>query len=117
MDEQVQQRLRSELETHRQALVAELRSLGADPDRDRVQRLTGIDDNFADSASATSERAETIALVQQTRERLGHIDHALKRMSDGTYGTCERCGNTIATPRLEARPMSVHCVECAAIVS
>ncbi|HSK98004.1 MAG TPA: TraR/DksA C4-type zinc finger protein [Euzebyales bacterium] len=117
MDEQLQQRLRSELESHRQELVSELRSLGADPDRDRVQKLTGIDDNFADSASATTERAETLALVQQARERLTDIDHALKRMSDGTYGTCERCGNVIATPRLEARPMSVYCVECAAIVS
>jgi RNA polymerase-binding transcription factor DksA len=38
-------------------------------------------------------------------------------MDDGSYGTCERCGNAIATPRLEARPMSTHCVECAAVRS
>lgn len=117
MDDQLQQRLRSELESNRQELVSELRSLGADPDSDRVQELTGIDDNFADSASATAERAETLALVQQARERLTDIDHALKRMTDGAYGICARCGTAIATPRLEARPMSVYCVECAATAS
>jgi DnaK suppressor protein len=117
MDDELQQRLRSELESNRQELVSELRSLGADPDSERVQKLAGIDDNFADSASATTARAETLALIQQTRERLTDIDHALKRMSDGTYGICERCGDAIATPRLEARPMSVYCVRCAAVMS
>lgn len=117
MDEQLRQRLRSELESQRQDLVAELRSLGADPNSDRVQKLAGIDDNFADSASATTERAETLALIQQTRERLADIDRAHKRMSNGTYGICVRCGNAIATPRLEARPMTVYCVQCAAVVS
>jgi DnaK suppressor protein len=117
MDDQLQQQLRSELESNRQELVSELRSLGADPDSDRVQKLTGIDDNFADSASATTERAETLAVIEQARERLGDIDHALKRITDGTYGVCERCGNLIATPRMEARPTSRYCVECATLVS
>lgn len=117
MDDQLQQQLRAELESNRQELVSELRSLGADPDSDRVQKLAGIDDNFADSASATTERAETLALIEQARERLADIDDALKRISDGTYGVCGRCGNPIATPRMEARPTSRYCVECAALVS
>ena len=117
MNDQLLKQLRSELETSREEVAVELRSLGADPDSDRVQRMTGIDDNFADSASATAERAETLAWVEQARERLADIDHALQRMDEGTYGTCARCGNAIATPRLEARPMSVHCVECAAVIS
>ena len=117
MNDQLLKRLRMELESSRAEIMAELQELGAAPDGDQVQSLTGIDDNFADSASATTERAEKLALVEQARERLSDIDHALARMDDGSYGTCERCGNAIATPRLEARPMSVHCVECAAIVS
>jgi DnaK suppressor protein len=117
MDEQLHKRLRMQLESSREELVSELRSLGADPDSDRVQRLAGINDNFADSGSATTERAETFALVEQLRDRLVEIDRALDRMAEGTYGTCERCGTMIATPRLEARPMSVYCVECAALVS
>lgn len=115
MNDQLLKQLRGELESDRAEVVAELRTLGAAPEGDQVQSLTGIDDNFADSASATTERAEKLALVEQARERLSDIDHALARMDDGSYGTCERCGKFIATPRLEARPMSTHCVKCAAV--
>jgi DnaK suppressor protein len=117
VNDQLLKRLRMELESSRAEIMSELQELGAAPDGDQVQSLTGIDDNFADSASATTERAEKLALVEQARERLSDIDHALARMDDGSYGTCERCGNAIATPRLEARPMSTHCVECAAVRS
>jgi DnaK suppressor protein len=117
VNDQLLKQLRLELESSRTEVVSELRALGATVDGDQVQSLTGIDDNFADSASATTERAEKLALVEQARERLADIDHALARMDEGTYGTCERCGNLIATPRLEARPMSTDCVKCAAVRS
>lgn len=113
MDTQTEQRLRAELEGSRRDAVEELRGLGAEPDSDQVRELTGVDDNFADSASATAERAEKLALIDQTRERLHDIDRALERIEEGTYGTCEQCGGPIAGPRLEARPMSVLCVDCA----
>jgi RNA polymerase-binding protein DksA len=114
MDTQTEQRLRTELETSRRDAVKELRDLGAEPGSNQVRELTGVDDNFADSASATTERAEKLALIGQTRERLTDIEHALERIDEGTYGTCEHCGGPIAEARLEARPMSVLCVGCAA---
>lgn len=117
MDDRLNARLRTHLQEHRAQVVSELRGLGADPDDEKVQRLTGIDENFADSASATTERNEKLALVEQARERLAEIDHALDRMDEGRYGTCERCGDAISEPRLEARPVSAHCVECAAVLS
>ena len=39
---------------------------------------------------------------------------ALARMDEGTYGTCAECGEEIPEARLEARPLSVTCVSCAA---
>jgi len=117
MDTQTEQRLRGQLESDRRDAVDELRALGADPDSERVRELTGVDDNFADSASATAERAEKLALIDQTRERLADLDRALARIDDGSYGTCEQCGGAIAGPRLEARPMSVLCMDCASAAS
>ncbi len=117
MDAETQQRLRAELEAGRRDLIDELRALGADPDSDRVRQLDAVDDNFADSASATAERAERLALIDQATDRLADTQHALQRMDDGRYGICEHCGKPIATSRLEARPMSVLCVECAAAMS
>lgn len=105
--------MRAELESQRSQVASELQGLGADPDDASVQKLAGIDDNFADSASATTERNERLALVEHARARLTDIDHALARIDAGSYGTCERCGNVISRPRLEARPFSTHCVDCA----
>jgi DnaK suppressor protein len=82
-----------------------------------VDRIDGIDANFADSAAASAERAETLAFIEQARERLAAIDAALAKMDAGTYGICEDCGEEIPEVRLEARPLSVRCVECAAKAS
>ncbi len=107
-------RLRKELETERASVTEELREYGADPGSEKVDRIKGIDDNFADSAAATAERGEVLAFIEKARERLAEVDQALERMEAGTYGTCVVCGATIPEARLEARPASVRCVACAA---
>lgn len=43
---------------------------------------------------------------------LADIDAALKRIEDGTYGTCTNCGKPIAPERLEARPWATLCIDC-----
>lgn len=105
-------RLGKELHEERASAIAELERHGADPDSDRVEPID-VDDNFADSAAATAERSEVLALIDSARERLAEVDAALQKMDEGTYGICEVCGRPIAEARLEARPLSVRCVECA----
>ena len=111
---ELETRLRKELEDHRESIVAELEGYGVDPRGEKVDRIAGIDEGFADSAAATSERAEAMAFITAARERLAEADEALARMDDGTYGTCAVCGDEIPEARLEARPLSVTCVTCAA---
>jgi DnaK suppressor protein len=113
MDAHTRERLHTELDGSRQDLIDELKRLGADPESGRVRELGDVDDNFADSASATVERSERLTLIEQTNERLADVERALKRMDEGAYGICERCGREISTSRLEARPMSVLCMACA----
>jgi RNA polymerase-binding transcription factor DksA len=38
---------------------------------------------------------------------------ALRRIDEGTYGQCERCGQPITKARLEALPFARQCVKCA----
>jgi RNA polymerase-binding protein DksA len=47
------------------------------------------------------------------RDILGHIDAALVRIDDGSYGNCERCGQPIPEQRLEALPYTARCTQCA----
>lgn len=105
--------LRQELTEERDSVIAELREYGADPHSERVDHIAGIDDNFADLAAATAERSEKLAFIENARERLSHVEAALAKMDEGTYGICEVCGEDIPPARLQARPLSVRCVQCA----
>lgn len=40
------------------------------------------------------------------------IRDALRRMDDGTFGVCERCGKEIPEGRLDALPYARHCAPC-----
>jgi DnaK suppressor protein len=113
MTPELRDQLRKELEEERASALAELERYGADPHSDRVKPIEGIDDNFADSAAATAERSEILAFIEQARERLVEVEAALAKMDEGTYGICEVCGQPITEARLEARPLSVRCVNCA----
>lgn len=112
MSPEMLERLRKQLEEERGSAIAELERYGADPLSERVEPID-VDDNFADSAAATAERSQTLAFIDSARERLAEVEAALRNMDEGTYGICEVCGRPIAEARLEARPLSVRCVECA----
>ena len=102
--------LKQNLEHERGALEVRLRELGADPHGQGVD--LELDENFADSAASTAERAEVLALVRSLRDTLSDVDAALVRMEEGTYGRCERCGSEIAPARLEALPHARLCISC-----
>jgi RNA polymerase-binding transcription factor DksA len=44
---------------------------------------------------------------------ISQIQAALRRVADGTYGTCARCGEAIAEARLDLLPWTPHCRSCA----
>ena len=72
------------------------------------------DSNFADSSQVTAERGEAEALAGELNEALAEVEAALHRLAEGTYGRCERCGQTIGPARLEAMPAARLCIHCAA---
>ncbi|HJQ69394.1 MAG TPA: TraR/DksA family transcriptional regulator [Blastocatellia bacterium] len=43
--------------------------------------------------------------------RLQQIDEALRRIDEGTYGTCEKCGKAIDPRRLDAEPAALLCID------
>ncbi len=97
---------RTQLEQERDELTARLTELG-------FGDSAGLeyDQNFADSSQVTAERGEAEALAATLKETLVEVEHALAKMDEGTYGTCEGCGNAIAAPRLEAMPAARLCME------
>src|SRR5262249_29405412 len=76
-------------------------------------RGAGTDDEHdPEGATLAFERQHVAALAQAAREHLADIDAALARLADGSYGTCQACGQPIGAARLAARPAARTCVGC-----
>jgi DnaK suppressor protein len=71
-----------------------------------------FDNHLADTATVTYDRELDYTLEENSEHVLADIDAALRRIEEGTYGTCANCGNQIAPERLEARPWATLCIEC-----
>src|SRR3954469_1144118 len=57
-----------------------------------------------DRLTAVSAQEHLLALLEEVR-------HARQRVTDGTYGLCEVCGQSLPAERLEVRPWAVRCVQ------
>ncbi|MDQ3430933.1 MAG: TraR/DksA family transcriptional regulator, partial [Actinomycetota bacterium] len=94
-------RLRKELEVA-ESDIAELIRDSAD---------TAGDDQ-ADAGSKAFEREHEMSLANNTRDLLAQGERAMQRIDDGTYGSCESCGNPIGKERLRFFPRATLCVAC-----
>lgn len=110
-------------ETFRQALLAErkaqlnlidsLREAGlGEPQQEAARELSAYDQHTADQGTETFEREKDLGLLAHAKAVLERIDSALARMDEGSYGTCERCGQPIDPARLEAIPYAHRCFVC-----
>jgi DnaK suppressor protein len=111
---------RAQLTAEHEHLMAQLGHIGRAP-RDAVAGTPAdkeggeleFDEGFADSGQVTAERGEVDALATSLLENLAEVDDALAKLTDGTYGKCETCGEQIGEARLEAMPSARFCMTCA----
>ena len=71
-----------------------------------------FDDESGEGGTANIDRERDLALSAQARVAVDEIDHALAKIRQGTYGTCESCGQPILKARLKALPQARLCVAC-----
>ncbi|MGH2752576.1 MAG: TraR/DksA family transcriptional regulator [Actinomycetota bacterium] len=116
MEQDKLQSIRNELLAEKESVEHQLAEHGATSNPDDAVEVS-TDEGFADSAQATTERSEMLSVIEQLQHSHAQITGALRRMDEGTYGKCERCGQEIPIERLEARPTASLCVSCAQIVS
>jgi DnaK suppressor protein len=72
----------------------------------------GAGHDQADMGATSFERDQELTVLNNEREKLAQIDRALGRIADGTYGTCESCGNPIGKGRAMAFPRATLCLTC-----
>ncbi len=68
--------------------------------------------HMADLGTDQSEREKAFMLSSKGKRYLYHIDEALRRIRDKTYGKCLQCGGNISTERLTAVPHARLCIAC-----
>lgn len=83
----------------------------------RLFRIEQLEELSSDPVGATdtsdgTRRQVARVLRMAARSALGEIDAALARLADGSYGTCERCVESIPWERLEVLPSVQLCTDC-----
>ena len=74
-----------------------------------------LNDNASDDTEAAEQfgHAQSAALGAETSDALRRVQSAMKRVDDGTYGKCIKCGEMINTDRLGIDPTAEYCMDCA----
>jgi DnaK suppressor protein len=94
-----------------------------DRNRERVAALAkrpelgaaqGFGKRIGDGTTEAISRLTDIGVGSSLESTIGRTERALAKLDEGTYGTCDSCGQPIAAARLEAMPDVALCVTCAA---
>lgn len=94
--------LKLKLEEELATLEAELVELGHE-DIDKTATET---DEIADRFEAEEEHEGEVGPLKARR---AEVQQALERITNGTFGMCEECGEKIEEARLEANPAAKTC--------
>ena len=60
------------------------------------------------------ENQDALEGIEKSKlQEIGQIREALRRIAQGSYGVCIKCGETIDPKRLAALPTATRCISCA----
>ena len=71
------------------------------------------DEHDPEGATIAFEREQLTATLTRLRRTRADLSAALTDLEQGGYGACMVCGRVIAPERLEARPHTRTCIDCA----
>jgi len=80
--------------------------------KDSSGEISAYNFHMADQATDANEREKAFMFAYREDRLIYHIDRALERIKNGTYGLCQECGKPISKDRLEAVPHARLCIEC-----
>lgn len=80
--------------------------------KEKTGDLSSHSYHMADQGTDAMEREMAFARGSKSGRFVHHIDEALLRIEDGTYGKCFECGKNIPMKRLEVVPHAHFCIAC-----
>src|SRR3954463_8072292 len=102
--------VRDALRHRAEALELRITGMAAPPERG-----TGISfgKRVGDGTTEAVRRLTEVGVGNSLESSQARVLRALEKLDDGTYGTCDDCGQPIAPARLQFSPESVLCIDCA----
>ncbi|WP_026694600.1 TraR/DksA C4-type zinc finger protein [Peribacillus kribbensis] len=79
--------------------------------QESTSELSAYDNHPADLGTELYEREKDLALNEREKLEYSQINRALEAIQNGTYGSCEVCGDDIPNERLEAVPSTTFCIK------
>lgn len=105
---------KKEIDYFKKLLANQLEELLEQAD-DTVSGMTSPKENFpdpTDRASLEADRNFLLRIRDRESKLIKKIKKTLTRIENGTFGTCESCGENISAKRIKARPVTTQCIEC-----
>jgi DnaK suppressor protein len=107
------------LASFKKRLLEKHQQLAAETGRTALYSTDHEDDaikDLGDQANAAYTREFFFELGNGDRRLLRDVVSALQKIDDGSFGSCERCGEDIAEKRLEALPFARYCIDCQRVI-
>jgi len=105
--------MQTDIDLIREKLLAAKAALQTRVDRIHDHARNPLNADSAEQAAELGNVQVVSALETEAVQELTDIDKALRRLEAGEYGVCVSCGEDISKERLEARPASAECLDCA----
>jgi DnaK suppressor protein len=103
------------LETRREKLMKELNADGVKnvhADNEYDAKFPNFGDKEDENAAEVAVFEGNLSMEKNLELSLFNVDKALKKLVDGNYGLCEKCGKNINPERLQAFPSATACMDC-----
>jgi len=100
------------LESERKRLIEEFEQLKSSVRPAEERREGSPFGKREEEAAETYELEKRLALEKRISGQLAEVEHALRKFEEGTYGSCDSCGQLIDPDRLEALPQAALCLNC-----
>ena len=99
-----------DLRERRDALRERLTSMARPPERGAE---IGFGKRIGEGTTEAISRLTDVGVGGSLEATEARMTRALQKLEEGTYGTCDACGEPIAPARLRVAPESTLCIECA----
>lgn len=100
------------IESYKNILSAQRQELGSGGRAFRegiaIERVA----DFVDAVQHSADRTLALASLSIQSKSARQIEAALKRIDEGTFGTCQKCDEPVGEKRLRAIPWADLCIRC-----